>query len=363
MVIVSGSCRAAGVQYPRMWKGTPMSTAPPRPSPSGPRNARAAPSAPRRAVLVVLAAMLAALLVGVPAGAQAPAFPESLPLPDGFYPEGITIGTGQDFFVGSLLDGSLYRGDLRTGEGEVIAPGAQGRWLVGLDHDARSGLVWGAGIDNGAGAALAFDAVTGELVHVVEIPEGAFLNDVIVTRQALYLTDSFADQLWTVPLGAAGHPTGPAMPIALSGDFVQVTDGDLPINLNGIDATPDGRWLVSAHSSLGVLYRIDPTTGVATAIDLGGASIPSGDGILLQGRTLYVVQNFLNQIAVVELDPGIASGEVVDTITSDGFRIPTTVARAGNRLYLVNARFDVAFPPGFGGVPVSVDYDVVMVRR
>ena len=107
-----------------------------------------------------------------------------------------------------------------------------------------------------------------------------------------------------------------------------------------------------------MLYRIDPNTGVATTIDLGGASVPSADGILLQGRTLYVVQNFLDQVAVVELDPGSASGAVVDTIVDDGFRIPTTVARAGDRLYLVNARFDVAFPPGFGGEPVSIDYDV-----
>ncbi len=317
----------------------------------------------RRSVLVVLTALVASLLVGLPAGARAPAFPDSLPLPDGFYPEGIAIGSGQDFFVGSLLDGSLYRGDLRTGEGEVIASGALGRWLVGLDHDARSGLVWGAGIDGGAGAVLAFDAATGELVHVVAVPDAGFLNDLVVTRQALYVTDSFADRLYRVPLGAAGHPTGPATAIPLSGDFELVLEGDLPLNLNGIDATPNGRWLIAAHTSLGVLYRIDPATGTATVIDLGGASVPSGDGILLQGRTLYVVQNFLNQVAVVEVDPSFASGALVDTITSDGFRIPTTVARAGNRLYLVNARFDVAFPPGFGGAPLSIDYDVVMVRR
>jgi hypothetical protein len=325
---------------------------------------RPARKVPRRCgVLVVLTAIVASLLVGLPASARAPAFPDRLPLPDGFYPEGIAIGSGQDFFVGSLLDGSLYRGDLRTGEGDVIAPGAQGRWLVGLDHDARSGLVWGAGIDDGLGAVLAFDAATGELVHVVAIPDSGFLNDVVVTRQALYLTDSFADRLWRVPLGAAGHPTGPATAVPLSGDFELVTEGDLPLNLNGIDATPDGRWLVAVHTSLGVLYRIDPATGEASTIDLAGASIPSGDGVLLLGRTLYVVQNFLNQVAVVDLRPGFGSGAVVDTITSDGFRIPTTVARAGNRLYLVNARFDVAFPPGFGGEPMAIDYDVVMVRR
>lgn len=147
-------------------------------------------------MLVVLTALVASLLVGVPAGARAPAFPDVLPLPDGFYPEGITIGTGQDFYVGSLLDGALYRGDLRTGQGEVIADGAPGRWLVGLDHNARSGLVWGAGIDGGAGAVLAFDAATDELAHVVPIPDGAFLNDLVVTRTAVYVTDSFAPLVW-----------------------------------------------------------------------------------------------------------------------------------------------------------------------
>jgi hypothetical protein len=311
----------------------------------------------------VLTALVASLLIGVPAGARGPAFPDSLPLPDGFYPEGITIGSGQDFFVGSLLDGSLYRGNLRTGDGEVIAPGTEGRWLVGLDHDQRSGLVWAAGIDEGAGAVLAFDATTGALVHVVAVPDAGFLNDLVVTRRALYVTDSFADRLHAVPLSASGHPSGPASAIPLSGDFDFVTEGELPLNLNGIDATPNGRWLLAAHTSLGVLYRIDPATGVATAIDLGGATVPFADGILLQGRTLYVVQNFLDQVAVVELDPGFTSGTVADTIVSDGFRIPTTVARAGNRLYLVNARFDVAFPPGFGGELLSIDYDVVVVRR
>ena len=151
--------KASGMQLER--SGHPSHGGPGRPAP---------PRRGRRRVAVLVTALVASLLVGLPAGARGPAFPESLPLPDGFYPEGITIGVGQDFFVGSLLDGALYRGNLRTGDGSVIAPGAEGRWLVGLDHDARSGLVWAAGIDAGAGAVLAFDGQTGELVHVVAIP-------------------------------------------------------------------------------------------------------------------------------------------------------------------------------------------------
>ena len=54
---------------------------------------------------------------------------------------------------------------------------------------------------------------------------------------------------------------------------------------------------------------------------------------------------------------------MVDTITSDLFRVPSTAAVLGSRLYLVNARFDVALPPFLGGEPMTIDYDVVWVPR
>jgi sugar lactone lactonase YvrE len=313
----------------------------------------------RRLVIISLALVTSLGLMGPALGA--PPFPDRIPVPDGSYPEGIAVGYGQDFYVGSLLDGAIYRGDLRTGDGAVLAPGAEGRITVGLSFDRRSGLLWAAGLDGGIGAILAFDGRTGALTHRIPIPQAGFLNDVVVTRDAVYVTDSFADRLWTVPLTNRGAPAGPGVAIELSGDFQLVTEGELPLNLNGIDVTPDGRTLLAVHTTLGVLYRIDPTTGVATAIDLGGATLPFGDGILLHGRTLYVVQNFLNEIAVVHLDPGFATGTVAGTITSEDFRIPTTVARFGGSLYAVNARFDQAFPPLFGAEPQNLDYDVVRV--
>ena len=185
----------------------------------------------------------------------------------------------------------------------------------------------------------------------------------LVTRTAVYITDSFADVLWMIPLDSRGRPSGPAEAVPLTGDFTFVTTGPLPINLNGITATPDGRTLLAVHSTLGVLYNIDPSTGEATEIDLGGDAVTSGDGLLLHGRTLYVVRNFLNQIAVVTLDRSMTSGDVTRTISSDLFRVPTTVAKFGESLYLVNGRFDVALPPIFGAPPVSIDYDVVRVTR
>ena len=74
-------------------------------------------------------------------------------------------------------------------------------------------------------------------------------------------------------------------------------------------------------------------------MQLGGATVANGDGLLLRGRTLYVVRNRGNRIAVVRLSADLASGRVARTITSSQFSVPTTLARIGNRLYAVNARF------------------------
>jgi len=94
------------------------------------------------------------------------------------------------------------------------------------------------------------------------------------------------------------------------------------------------------HSVLGRLYSVDPSTGEATAIDLGGALLTNGDGLLLSGHhTLYVVQNRLNQIAVVKLDPRFTSGEVVAALTNAGFDVPTSITRRAGSFYAVNARF------------------------
>ena len=74
------------------------------------------------------------------------------------------------------------------------------------------------------------------------------------------------------------------------------------------------------------------------------------------GKRLWVVQNSLNQVAEVRLAPDHSSGEVVSITTNDSFRIPTTVARQGNTLAVVNARFDVAPTP-------TTEYEIVTFRR
>lgn len=300
----------------------------------------------RRAAVVLTSVSLLSL-----APVAAASFPDVIPLPNGWQPEGVASGRGTTFYVGSLANGAIYKGDLSTGEGAVLFAGVAGRVSVGLKYDSRSNTLFVAG--GGTGNAYVYDADSGALLQTYALGAG-FINDVIITREAAYFTNSNQAVLYRLPLGPAGSLPAPSgvETLALTGDFV-LQPG---FNINGIAATPNGEWLIVVQSNTGLLFRVDPDTGVTTQINLGGATVPNGDGILLDGKTLYVVQNQRNQIAVVALNNDFTAGTVVDTITDSDFRVPTTIAEFGNALYAVNARFGT--PP----TPTTA-YEVVRVEK
>lgn len=290
-------------------------------------------------------------------GRAGQSFPEVIPLPDGWGPEGIEIGRGTDFYAGarqmSPLAGAIYKGDLRTGEGDILVQPQPGRFALGLKLDKRTDQLFVAGGPSGAG--YVYDGTTGEEIDTFQFNSTptTFVNDVIVTRTAAYFTDSLNPVLYVVPLGPGGTLPDQASfeVLPLGGDYEMAAG----FNANGIAATPNGKWLIIVQSSTGLLYRVDPESGVATVIDLGGALVTSGDGILLDGHTLYVTRNVLNQIAVIDLDPNLLAGEYVDNIVSPEFAIPTTIAEFGNSLYAVNARFGQPIP--------GTSYQIVRVSK
>ena len=131
-------------------------------------------------------------------------------------------------------------------------------------------------------------------------------------------------------------------------------------NANGIAAIHGGRALLVINSETGVLYKVDPSSGEATAVDLGGATLNGGDGIWLRGHTLYVVQNYMNQVTMVKLSGDYSRGDVLNVITSAALRFPTTVTGMGPYLYVVNARFN-EIPPGTAGP--NDEFEIVRLPR
>ena len=287
--------------------------------------------------------------VAIAAAAAAAAFPQVIQLPRGFQPEGIEVGRGTAFYVGSVANGAIYRGNLRTGTGAVLVPGEAGKAATGIELDRFNRLfVAGAG----TGDAYVYNARTGAPIRTYDFAStDTFINDVVVTRNAAYFTDSRKAVLYVVPIGAGGAP-GTFRTLPLSGDFALGSG----FNLNGIDATPNGKTLIAVQSNNGRLFRIDPATGVTRLISLGSESVPNGDGILLTGKTLYVVQNQLNRVAVIALSANLSSGRVVTRLSDPDFAVPTTIDDHGKRLYAVNARFGAPSPS-------TTDYQVVQLTK
>ena len=300
----------------------------------------------RLTIAAVLALVISMLLPA--ATAQSASWPTRIDLPDGFQPEGIATGRGSTFYAGSIPSGAIVKGDLRTGEIEQLVSPDDDRAAIGLA--VRGGVLFVAG--GPTGDAYAYDARTGEELAVFELTtaDATFVNDVVATRDAAYFTDSVNQQLYRVAL--EGRSFGQPQTIPLTGD-IAYEDG---FNANGIDATPNGKTLVLVQSNTGELFTVDPTSGVTTQIDLGGETVEMGDGILLHGKRLWVVQNRANLLTLVDLAADLESGDVVSRTTHDDFDVPTTVARHGNRLALVNARF--------GTTPTAdTEYWVTQLRR
>jgi sugar lactone lactonase YvrE len=319
-----------------------------------------------RLIVVLLALVLGGSGVAVafaqetttPAASPAaqPALPLATPIPGGGrlfalpagggFPEGVAYDeTTGDFYVGSTVDGTIYRGNVESGTVEVFVPGSSGRVAVGLALD-EGGRLFVAGGQTGAVAV--YDTATGQ--QLLEVANGlapnTFLNDVDVSPTGdAFITDSFNPLLYRLPATAIPPGVGTPAPVPTTDplevavDFT-TTGFDLVqtgFNANGIVASPDGRYLLLVQTNTGALYRVDTTTGETIQVDLGQGSLPGGDGMELDGQTLYVVRN--GQITLVTLADDYARGTVGASFADPSFTDPTTIARFDGCLLVVNSQF------------------------
>lgn len=297
----------------------------------------------RRVGVPLLIAVLAATLVA-PTASAGTSLPTTFPLPNGFQPEGIAVGPGPFAYFGSRGDGSIYRANLLTGRGRIISQGP-GTPSVGVKTDARGRLFVSGGT---GGDARVVDTRTGRVLRSYQLATGtAFVNDVVLTPSAAWFTDSLNQVLYRLPLRGGKLPAR-AETVPITGDLVYQAG----FNANGIARTPDGKGLIVVQSNTGGLFRVT-TSGVSTRID--APSMTNGDGLLLRGRTLYVVRNQLNLVAVLRLDRHATAARQVDELTDPRFDVPTTVAAFAGRLYLPNARFNTPPEP-------TTPYQVVAIR-
>lgn len=274
---------------------------------------------------------------------------ESFVLPgESVFPEGVAYepATG-NFFVGSTTDGTIYRGNVGNGSEQVevfLEGNSDGREAItGLKVDEQ-GRLFVAG--RFTGRVFVYNAASGELIKALETPpsENTIINDVAVTEDAAYFTDSFRPTLFRVPL--TGDSVGEMEPwLDFADTAIEYEEG---FNLNGIAVSPDGQYLLTVQYNTGDLFRIEIANQTVAQVELEGESLRTGDGLVLDGQTLYVVRGGPGDIVPVALSEDYTNGVVGDAITDPSFRAPTTIAKYDNRLLVVNSQLDMA---GSGGSP------------
>jgi sugar lactone lactonase YvrE len=261
---------------------------------------------------------------------------------DEVYPEGVAFDpTTNLFYVGSTTDGTIFQGDLSSGEVIVFSENDPDRTTAtGMKVDSAGHLiVAGAGtgsvfvVDLGGGQTLA--AFTNGLSS-----ETTFVNDVAVAPNGdVYATDSLSPSLYRIA-AADVEAGGDLTPFVDFTGTVYEYGPPGSFNANGIAITDDGAYAIMVNPSNGRLFRVDLASGDVAEIAINGESVTFGDGILLDGSILYVVRNQLAQIVRLELDAAIETATTLDAFTDPSLMFPTTIAQVDGQLLVVNAQFD-----------------------
>jgi len=269
---------------------------------------------------------------------------------DDAYPEGIARDPrGPYFYVSSLTDGRIYRGDVRSSRTTVWLAGnaADGRTTAGGMKVDRAGRLIVAG--GGTGYVWVYDTRSGDLLHrfATGIPN-SMLNDVALAANGdVYVTDSFQPTLYRIPAGQLRGGVGATAPLRpfvdLRGTSIDYDDG---FNLNGLVVTPDQRYLIVADYNDGALHRVDLRRRTVSAIDLGGAAV-HGDGLLIRGGLLYAVSNVDGNgdtVNVLRLHSQATRATLLARVTDPRLHGPSTAAFDGRDLLVVNFQYGATDP-------------------
>lgn len=283
------------------------------------------------------------------AGSSLPAGPiTSYTLPgQAVYPEGITYNdTTKSFYVSSFSDGTIFRGEPGKPTAEVFLPPnpTERPTAVGLNTD-NTGKLFIAG--GPSGKMFVYDLNTKALLRAYMTPAtaqgGTFINDVAIAGEYAYFTDSLRPTIFRIPRTATtGNEAEAWLDVSAS-----IPYGTAPgqFNLNGITVTPDGQYLLTVQMYNGKLFRIGLADNSVVEIRTDGPLV-NGDGLYLDGHTLYVLRNAEQAVVPVRLNADYTVGTMGTPFTDPSFRFPTTLTKANGRLLVVNSQFNVFFTPG-----------------
>lgn len=289
------------------------------------------------------AVLAAAVALSTIALAQPPPV-RTIALPaDASFPEGIAYSPSeQAFYTANAETGAIVRVNRKDGTARVVTPAGvimpAGTTTfpiaLGMKIDG-AGRLWVAG---GRSARISVvDITSGRLVRQVITPDPAasLINDVALADGAAYFTDTRVPTLWRMSAAGAIGALEPWL------SFVNTKlQYDAGLNLNGIAATPDGRFLIVVQMDKGLLFRIEIATKRVTPIETSGAALGGGDGLVLAGSTLYLVRQPAGEIVTLQMSPDFGQAAVVARFRDPALLWPATAVLVDQELVVVNSQFN-----------------------
>lgn len=132
-----------------------------------------------------------------------------------------------------------------------------------------------------------------------------------------------------------------------------------PVGSGEASRGPARRRAGVAGGRVGDARVVDPDTGdVLASYDLAAEPESFVDDVTASpSRTnLIIVQNRANTVVELQINAAGSQGDIVGRITDERFDVPTTIADAGDLLYLPNARFGIEVTP-------DTEYEAVTIDR
>ncbi len=287
-----------------------------------------------RKLFVVIATLGMLLGTAATAGADDPTTVITLPGGATSRPEGVATD-GDDIYISSVANGTIFHADSDDTEATVFLPaGGDGR-TAATGIKAVDGRLYVSGA--ATGKMFVYDLATkAQLFSASSGANLTFINDVDVDKDGnAYFTDSRTPSLYRV------RQVGGVWQLDSFVDFTGTAFNYVAgFNANGIVVTENSQYAIIVQSNTGSLYRVGLHDKSVVRIDLGGAAVTGGDGLVLRGQTLYVVRGSLGGVTKVRLRDHFTSGSLQGNLIDPTFAVPTTGARLGGRLIVVNAQFN-----------------------
>jgi hypothetical protein len=253
-------------------------------------------------------------------------------------PEGVAFDKSSErFFVSRTRTGAIWVGTLGSTELQpFIAGGAASANPVATGLKVRDGLLYVAGASKGD--IRVYDLADPTAAPKVFQTGGGFINDLDLDEHGnVFATDSTQSVIYEVTAAQVAAGSGTPLEIDVSSGITS-TPGQF--NLNGIVARGDSELIV-VNSFTGELFRI---TFAGDDDDAGAAagSTPRIEKIAIEG--LLVVRgstphNANGAVQAFKLSHHRTRARFESETTDPSLAGPSTIARAEDRLLVVNANF------------------------